>query len=337
MINKKSKGTFLHYIHSFRGVAILFVVGGHILLQWEPNQFSEKIINSIFRNGTVLFVFIAGYLFQYLSGRFNAPEYWRKKILNVLLPYIIVSIPALILRFIETPRIVLLENPTFENWGIAKKIIYYISTGAHLQPLWFVPMITIFYLIAPVLNSGDKKKWLYKLLPLLLVLSLFVPRAELSNIIRMFIHFLSVYILGMFFSAYQIEITIFSKKWWPILTGVTLLLCILTFIDTPYYDNFMFLQKTMFCWFFIYWLDRFDSFIPKIFDTLADYSFGIFFTHYYFLLVFKFLSEKYAPIFITGSILNWVLHFSLIVVSNCLFIYIVRNILGKRSRYIIGT
>ena len=96
---EKRNTSFLHFIHSFRGVAILFVVGGHILLDWKPGTVSEKILDAIFQNGTVLFVFIAGYLFQHLSGKYDTLDYWKKKVQYVLLPYILISTPAIILRF----------------------------------------------------------------------------------------------------------------------------------------------------------------------------------------------------------------------------------------------
>jgi peptidoglycan/LPS O-acetylase OafA/YrhL len=333
---QNTKTEFLHFIHSFRGVAILFVVGGHVLLEWESGTISERILNAILRNGTVLFVFIAGYLFQHLSNKYQTLDYWKKKAQYVLIPYALISIPALILRFIETPRIVLLENPDYAQWSIIHKVIYYYTTGAHLQPLWFVPMIILFYLAAPILVKGDRSAWLYRLLPLFIIISLVISRDQLSDIPRMFVHFFSVYVFGMFFSRYKFQIFEVSEKWSVVFTIVTLGLCVTTFFDVPYYDQLMYLQKMAFCWFFIYWLRQADRFVPKFFDTLAELSFGIFFLHYYFLLAFKFIAERYAPMFIEGNVLNWFIHFALIVISNTIFLIMVKKIFSKNSRYLVG-
>ena len=110
------KKRFLGYIHNFRGIAILFVVGGHILLSWPENEhpLAKDVLYSIWQNGTVLFVFIAGYLFQYLIGKYRTFDYWKKKLRYVILPYLLISGPAIIIR-ISSPHH-LLVNSYQENF-----------------------------------------------------------------------------------------------------------------------------------------------------------------------------------------------------------------------------
>ena len=93
---------FLHYIHYFRGIAILFIVGLHacISLKWGEAILQRKLAWVLFNNGTILFVFISGYLFYHLSkDKFDYFEYLKKKFLYVIFPYLIVSVPALIDKF----------------------------------------------------------------------------------------------------------------------------------------------------------------------------------------------------------------------------------------------
>ena len=68
---------FLSYIHSFRAVAILFIVAGHCvyLFEWEAIRWQERLMKSLMQNGTVLFVFVAGFLFQHLSHKFEYRRY----------------------------------------------------------------------------------------------------------------------------------------------------------------------------------------------------------------------------------------------------------------------
>src|SRR5258706_13385324 len=88
---------FLGYIHSFRALAVFFVVAGHCipLFQWEQSRWQDQLIVSLMPNGTVFFVFVAGFLFQYLSPRFEYRRYLKSKLQNVILPYAIISIPII--------------------------------------------------------------------------------------------------------------------------------------------------------------------------------------------------------------------------------------------------
>src|SRR5262245_40377254 len=89
---------FLSYVHSFRGLAILAVVATHTsdLLAWGPGSpLAYRLLYSAVQNGTVPFVLIAGFLFQHLSAGFRYTSYLRRKVTNVILPYLIVSLPVL--------------------------------------------------------------------------------------------------------------------------------------------------------------------------------------------------------------------------------------------------
>lgn len=332
-----AKSNYLNYIHNFRGIAIIFVVAGHILYGWEDKEETGyKIINSVFQNGTVLFIFIAGYLFQHLSARFEFKSYFRKKIENVILPYLIVSFPIIVVRIFTVPDYILEIRPDFAEWSVAGKALYLLGTGAHLLPLWFVPMIFMFYLIAPLLIYGDRSSFFYKLLPLFVVVSLLVPRAELENIPRMFIHFFSVYVFGMFCSHYKNEVLEFSKKYWMPFTLLTVLFMIVSLFDMMFYDQIMYLQKMLLCWFFIYWLWRLDHIVPKPVPFLADISFGIFFLHFYFVIALRYLQMNVLKIPIHNIFIYWTLHFVLAMILTSVAIVVIRKLSGKKSKMLIG-
>ena len=169
---------FLNYIHNFRGVAIIFVVAGHLLLKWPADSPVYLFFRTFWENGTVLFVFIAGYLFQHLSKKFTYKAYLQKKAENVLLPYLIVSIPILAYRLVtnDIPELTLQLHPDFRYWAFVNKLAYYLFRGAHLQQLWFVPMIILFYIAAPVLIYIDRNPRLYYLLIFFIAVSLLVER-----------------------------------------------------------------------------------------------------------------------------------------------------------------
>lgn len=331
----KSK-TYLNYIHNFRGVAILFVVGGHILYGWQDKTLGYQIINSTFQNGTVLFIFIAGYLFQHLSSRFEYKSYLTKKFENVIIPYLIVSAPIIYFRIQSVPDYILEDQPAYGDWSIIHKVVYLLTTGAHLLPLWFVPMITLFYLIAPVLIYIDRHSQFYKVLPILIIVSLLVPRGDLEDIPRMFVHFLSVYVFGMFCSRYKDEVLEFSIKWWKPMTALTVVLIGISYIEWRFYDQVMYIQKMMLCWFFIYWLWKIDEFVPKTIAFLAEISFGIFFIHHYFVIGLRYFQLNVLHLEINNVFFYWTLHFVITIGLTSALIVLVRKVAGKRSRVLIG-
>lgn len=138
-------------------------------LYWETGaELTRIILNVIIRNGTVYFVFIAGFLFQYLSVKYEYKNYLRKKLDNVIIPYLIISIPAVLLciLFGDTDSPVWFV-PIFSQFNVITKIYFLYVTGAQLFPYFFIPMIVIFYIFAPVFIYIDRHPKWYWLLPFL--------------------------------------------------------------------------------------------------------------------------------------------------------------------------
>lgn len=335
------KKQFLNYIHYFRGIAILFVVGGHcyLNLDWEKGRFDQKFTDTLWQNGSVLFVFIAGYLFQHLSKKFRYPTYLKAKLKNVIMPYFVVSAIPLAYRLFTNKftEYTAALHPDIYTWPWWHKLYYMILHGAHLPQLWFVPMIAIFYIIAPLLLYIDRHPKLYYSLLGFIVVSLIVPREPFSDILKMFAHFFSVYLFGMFMSHYKNEYLAFAKKYWPLITGLTVAAFVLNivFYDS-WYDQLNYIHKMLFCCFFLYWLWRLDKYIPKFFNYLAEISFGVFFVHYYFNIIYYSLANRYLPAAKVGSFLNWTIFFLFVFAGTIALITFVRKVFPKYSKNLIG-
>lgn len=97
---------FLNYMNAFRAIAIFCIVAAHAkhIFSWENNINQEKILNLTLGNSTVFFVFISGYLFQYLLSKFEVYKYYLSKTKYVLLPYLIISIPAIFYFTFISPK-----------------------------------------------------------------------------------------------------------------------------------------------------------------------------------------------------------------------------------------
>lgn len=222
--NSNSPSVFLRYVHNFRGLAILMIVAGHVTacLEFDDRKV-ETVTHILIANGTTYFVFIAGFLFQFLSKNYEYRIYLLKKVKYVFLPYLFTSIPAIIFcingRFYTPPD----WFTTFiSNWSIVGKVFLYLLTGQHLPQLWFIPMIFIFYITAPILVWIDKTPKFYWLLTILLSVTVIVGRNN-NNSIQSFIHFLFVYISGMFYSHFRKKVLQIMEKFY-----IVLLLCFST-------------------------------------------------------------------------------------------------------------
>lgn len=328
---------FLGYIHYFRALAILFIVAGHSIdaFTWQDTDI-ERLLRILISNGSVLFVFIAGYLFQHLSTKFDAKKYYKSKLKNVITPYFIISIPAIVIFVSVMERETVW--PEFYDNSILEQIVLFYLTGKHLAPLWFIPMIAIFYVIAPVLVKADRNKLIYYCLPLFIVLSCYVARG-LPH--QSFVHFFSVYLLGMYCSKFKHAINPVISKNWVILLGLSLIL-LLSYLEFFYMNGTMtylnYLQKvTMSVFFlglFIKYNERLDS---KFIGGIAETSFGVFFIHSYVLTSGKLLYSKFAGQAASGNLLIYVLVSLLTLLVCAQMIFFVKRLLGSKSKLLVGS
>jgi len=331
--------TFLSYIHNFRGIAIVYIVGAHILLRWPEGSVTHRILTVMFHNSTILFLFISGYLFQHMSDRFEYKSYLRRKFQIVISPYLLLSIPVIAYRVIsqDINSYTLADHPDFGTWSAWRQAVYYLLHGAHLQQLWFIPTIAIYYLIAPALMYIDRKPVRYWILAPLVVLSLIVQRDVLSNIPVNAVHFLSVYVLGMFISRYREQFLQFAEKYTTLVTLLPLSFMVLTYYAAErFYDPVEFIQQVLFCGFYIYWLKRLDKYVPRFVATLAALSFGIYYVHYFYVLALRRIQQQLLHHEAPGTLLNWALGMVIVIFLSVWTLQLAHRILGNKSKYLLG-
>lgn len=332
---------FHQYIHNFRGLAILFIVASHcaVGLDWNRNLALQKFFHFIFFDGTVFFVFISGFLFQTLSVKYEMKSYFVKKVKNIIFPYLIVSIPAIILFTFYLNRHTLPE--TFYDQSVLYRVLFFIFSGEHLAPLWFIPMIVCFFIISPFLIAADKFKYFYHLLPLFVLISIFFPR-NTHSIPQSFVHFFSVYVFGMFFSRYKERILPISKKHIIVLS----LLFIITFFlywsplsSTSHAEyNLVYISKMILTAIITSYLYSNKLYFEGAFGYLGNISFGIYFIHMYFISGARFFSSgvQASSTSIEGNIITYPVFFFIIIILCSISIWSFQKLFGKKSRYLIG-
>ncbi len=350
---KKTK--ILNYINVFRGLAILLIIMGHTM-QFGDSKSMVNILNcELICGGTALFIFISGFLFQHLSYKYEFKNYISKKWTNVILPYLIVSIPGIFLC-LNYPEIYKNSFAGLETWI---QVPLHLTIGrVHNTPTWFIPMIILFFLCSYLFIKLEKKGILYKLLPILFLITIFLPRGSaeyedtlglsylikywiyLKYIITNFFHFIALYVFGMYCSANKDIIDKFySKRYllWILMIGF----CALdVFAQYRYqYSNFT-ISKTFLTILALAYLKHYDEFIlshKKInttLDFIAKYSFGLFFIHWYWFFIYNqiFHLPTVLPIINDSymfTIIIVLIRFFVVAAFSLLSLFIIKKLLLK--------
>lgn len=353
------KKSFLNYINVFRGLAILLIIMGHTM------QFGSGLVSSInceiVCGGTALFIFISGFLFQHLSGKFEYKNYLSKKWTNVVMPYLFTAIPGLLFCF-YCP---ILYKNSFDGLNIFVQIPMLLSIGrVHNTPTWFIPMIILFFLCSWMLLKLEKKGILYKLLPILFLITIFCPRgsieyegllglsyqakyfAYVQYVLLGFVHFFSLYVFGMFCSKNKEIIDKFYSRRLLIFVGMILTSVLDVYLTNKgIYSNFT-VSKIFLTMLLLAYLKHYDEFIlsherlNNVLDFIAKYSFGLFFIHWYWFFVYNriFNLQNVLP-FDLISVGMVVIRFIAVTLLSIVTLFIGKIILqkmGKNTRMFLG-
>ncbi len=347
------KKSFLNYINIFRGLAILLIIAGHTM-QFENNSsLIHKINCEMICGGTALFIFISGFLFQHLSAKFEYKTYLKKKWTNVILPYFLTSIVGILFCFIYPIN----YGNSFNGLNPLLQIPMFLTTGRiHNTPTWFIPMIILFFFSSWILLKLEKKEILYKLLPLMFLITLIFQRIDvdynsilnlsytqkylacLGYILNGFIHFFSLYVFGMFCSKYKDVIDKFYEKRFFI--WILMLFSAGANIYLSYkgiYSNFT-VSKTFLTILLLGYLKYYDEWVIKmkmlnqVLDTIAKYSFGLFFVHWYWFFIYNqiFGLEKVIPIINNNLVLVLgivIARFFIVTVLSILSLFVLKKLI----------
>jgi surface polysaccharide O-acyltransferase-like enzyme len=324
----------------------------------DPSPASVRLLMSIIEGGTVPFLFIAGFLFQHLSRRFDYWRYLRTKANFVLLPYLLWSLPVLIHSYIHGYG-VYLGRDGWSRWRVFGMAAHGLVTGRHMFiPFWFIPTILIIYLLAPVFLAIDRRPKLYWSLPALLLAGSLMHLSTLYlNVWQDTANMIPVYLLGMAVSRFREPVLAAIGKYWHLLLIGAIALIVedvlsgqggrvqsaLPFSTEHGMIDFTYLQKILLSLWVLQLLARREASAPtstsfwrRAADRLADLSFGMFFLHMY---VKGYLLDPLARRFYHLPLTDWL---QFLAVSAVLFLVtllvvsLAKWAAGKYSRYLMG-
>ena len=345
---------FLPHVPRLRGVAILLIVTGHCVghYAWADKPVFGAFLQELFQNSSVLFMFVAGYLFQHLSKSFHFQSYLFKKVENVFLPYVLFATPAIAFA-LHHGQDLLEAHPDLQGTSLVYRIGWlYINGGATINyALWYIPVIAIYYLAAPLFLFVDRRPYLYHSLWLLIPLSTVAHRPTYTggHDLQLALYFLSSYVLGMYCSHYGTRALDAIRRYSPWLLAAYLTILFAHTFGASHHGNdqvqqlfsfqygyidWLFLQKMLLSVMLLGWLPKFNQVsLPRL-DYIADVSFTIFFVHVYLLFL---LVRANHSVKSEGSILSLVVLIAAVVTVSCLVAYGARRLFGKRSRLLVGS
>jgi surface polysaccharide O-acyltransferase-like enzyme len=347
------KAEFLPYIHDFRAVAIVAVVASHLDLVWPQQSFEGHVVNSLAQNGSAMFLFVAGFLFQHLSARFSYRRYLESKLKNVLVPYVVVSLPMLVYQYVRRVVAFAPDHPGLHFGNPLLQGLWALATADHMPaPMWFVPMISVFYLAAPLLIRLDRSPRGYWIIPPLLLVAMLCHRPlPVNRIGQALVYFTPAYLTGMWFSHYRAPVMRVVDanlgKLFATFAAVEVFCLVVLHRPGALFSHAPFTleggwldlnlpNKLLLSFALTGLLARYRRDIGGKLDYLAGASFGVFFVHEYVVQLTQRVFLRLQHHDIEGSVPTALVLLPFYTLASLALVVLARRLLGKNSRYVVG-
>lgn len=241
------KRPFLPAVQLLRTVGILFVVGAHCWpgLPWSETE--RNFVPIFFRNITVILVFISGFIFQYKLYRFEYSSSSLRKIKNIGLPYLFMSIPILVVIIFFQKR----EDvwPWLYELPVYQQVIVFLVTGKHMAHFWYIPVAIILISFSFIFKKIDDLNLYWLAIPVATVASVIMGRDGLYGmyaIIGKAIFVLPSYLIGMAFSRNYVLYLDWYKKNIYIHIIPIVVISIFAYKNITFDLHFLWVQKILF-------------------------------------------------------------------------------------------
>lgn len=337
----------------FRAISILFIIAGHSF--WVNGMKFDSIFDTTIKNlisgGTSLFVFISGFLFYHIFyKKYDYKKFVLTKGKNVFVPY-------LILGLLPVTMFVIKKVDNFDGYflpsgvGLINEYLipvfkYYLS-GGFLAAYWYIPFIMITFALSPLHVKYINLRFKYQILLIVFfsIVAVLIHRPIYNiNVIQSVIYFTPVYLIGITASIHKEFIYVYLKGKEVYLLIFVIVLAIyqssLGIGGNYHKDAFiyggvdlMFFQKIFLCFFFMIWLNRFESYNNRAVDAIASTSFTAFFIHPFILLFVERLNFNFIA---TDSWSLYLVFVGTLALICVLIAKISNKIAPKYSRFIIG-
>ena len=349
---EKKPKKFLNSINHFRGIAIIFIVMAHCYRPagWEIETFADKAWFNLMMNGTVFFVFISGFLFHHVFyHRWDYKKYMKSKTKFVFLPYLLLSLPWIVWHLTvgtEPAFHVLYADIT----APAQAASWYVITGRTLTAYWYIPMGMMLFALSPwVMYLIKKQQVMYWALALLVVAILVHRPISNLNAIQSLVYFLPCYLLGVWGSAHREKLFPFIDKYWLLMLVAAIALALIqaqffgagVLNKAPFemtVPDLMLPQKLLLTLVILALLNKFEHISIAPLQKLAEVSFAIYFIHPWLTTPWWMIydSPDLFGLAGKGNIFTTLIVTLVVVAISYMIALLIKKLMNKRSRYLIG-
>ena len=309
---KRVKGASIkiYFYDQLRMVATLSVLfihlSGWFLIQRADPSVLYVFLANISRFAVPMFVFLAAALFylKYSDKKIIKKGYYASRFRKILIPYLAVSVIYYVYRL--SPLVSPKQKISFSGWENLFDFGKLFLTVGVFSHLYFVPLILMFYFVAPYLVDLIKRHRTAIMLALVSSNIVFVALMNYLNVERLYwrwtiFPYLIYVIFGFIFSDYYEKIKKTEKK--NIFAGLVTVLVAIFFIYQPYnkglfeffgFSSYVYDSLFGLFWISLFLLFKFPEKINKIITFLSQKSFGIYLFHYLFIdLLFSLIGKGY--------------------------------------------
>ncbi|MGY5353868.1 acyltransferase family protein [Wenyingzhuangia sp. IMCC45467] len=349
---------YLQSLNYFRAIAIIFVISSHVfyLVEYNPSSVFELFIYNTIVGSSTPFVFISGFLFHHVfCEKYKFKQFLGNKIKYVLLPYLLMSIAA-ILFILYKIYIDTLDVSINDNLSYIKTILFYYVTGSHIVAYWYVPFVMLLFLTSPLhvlfINKLKTKQQIIITL-IFLFISVLVHRPNTGYIfkaIQAVFYYTPVYLIGIICSMNKEYLyRKFKKKELLLFCGFLIFVFFQIYFNSngnsfksPFkFEGFdlMILQKILLSIFLFVILHKLESIKIPFLNIVAKYSFGMFFIHGYVMYAYGIVLNKFiSPSFMNNYSFCIYLGSSIIIIFiSLLLVMLIKKVFNNKSRYLIGS
>ncbi|WP_062569213.1 MULTISPECIES: acyltransferase [Pseudoalteromonas] len=346
---------FYNSINNFRAIAIMFIVFGHSfdVSGVALDSLWEVFLRNLLSGGTILFVFISGFLFEVVFLRkFTFSKFYFSRASKLIWPYLLLSIIPICLY-------IYVANPISDGYFLPKSegaisqfmvpFLKYEVTGRFMTAYWYIPFALLLFLLSPLVVHILKKGFKFKLSLILILscVSILIHRpVDNMNHLHSVVFFFPVYLTGAVVSQCReslLKAFQGNRFWLLFLLSISFTL-IQTYLGDvgsyhkPFFEfrgiDLMFLQKLLLAFFFFLLLEKYSK-SNLFFDTLASTSFAVFFIHPYLIFIFRNLKLPTPD----TALFQWLYFIALsimFVLLSMLLALCAKKLLNDKSKYLIG-
>lgn len=328
----KAKTNFDWGMHYFRAFAILAIMACHY-----AGGFGYETANRVFfTTSTIYFLFISGYLCQFLDQkRREAPiSYYKKKVLNVICPFIIFSLIFAILK------------GSFScDFAFVKQLLLGRVQGQY----WYIPFVSFLFLASPFICRMKNGKLLTLFSVSAFFFFVFAKRPGVFTVrwpavFYMYAFFTVWYIMGFVYCRYKSQVDVILNGHWRLfLAGALFLFLIIWAPDwlglshvrgggVTCIQRFL----TMCC--ILVLLGKIRDKRIWFLDQTAKFSFTLYFIHFAVYIQLSgvrdmLLSRMMFLPTVVAEILVFAVYVALMLVLSIIF----KTAFGKASRSLLGS